>query len=121
MQYSFFSSHLKKELFDFWQTLSFFQMVATEPGEKKEDEDEKLEECKAAEHHDKVPSSESKRSSNSESLFFQFDPQEYLQSFYKSALEDSAMNIVLFFLPGILYRLPEKIKSVLDLGAGIHH
>lgn len=28
------------------------------------------------------------------------------------------MNIVLFFLPGILYRLPEKIKTVLDLGAG---
>ena len=49
---------------------------------------------------------------------FQFDPTEYLESFYKSAAEDTAMNIVLFFLPGILYRLPEKIRTVLDLGAG---
>ncbi|KAF1760370.1 hypothetical protein GCK72_008619 [Caenorhabditis remanei] len=28
------------------------------------------------------------------------------------------MQIVLFFLPGILYRLPEKVNTVLDLGAG---
>ncbi|VDM59279.1 unnamed protein product [Angiostrongylus costaricensis] len=49
---------------------------------------------------------------------FQFDPFAYLESFYKTASEDTAMRIVLFFLPGILYRLPTKVKTVLDLGAG---
>lgn len=28
------------------------------------------------------------------------------------------MQMVLFFLPGILYRLPDKVKNLLDLGAG---
>lgn len=49
---------------------------------------------------------------------FQFNPTAYLNSFYKTASEDTAMQIVLFFLPGILYRLPQKVRSVLDLGAG---
>lgn len=65
--------------------------------EKKEDEQEI---CSASEHHDK------------------FVPQDYLESFYKTASEDTAMQIVLFFLPGILYRLPEKVRTALDLGAG---
>ncbi|KHJ83923.1 NNMT/PNMT/TEMT family protein [Oesophagostomum dentatum] len=47
-----------------------------------------------------------------------FDPNAYLESFYKTASEDTAMQIVLFFLPGILYRLPRPIRTVLDLGAG---
>jgi hypothetical protein len=28
------------------------------------------------------------------------------------------MQVVLFFLPGILYRIPQQIENVLDLGAG---
>ncbi|VDK50461.1 unnamed protein product [Cylicostephanus goldi] len=48
----------------------------------------------------------------------QFDPRAYLESFYKEPSEDTAMQIVLFFLPGILYRLPRNIRTVLDLGAG---
>ena len=68
--------------------------------EKKEGEEEQ-EICSASEHHDK------------------FVPQDYLESFYKTASEDTAMQIVLFFLPGILYRLPEKVRTVLDLGAGL--
>jgi hypothetical protein len=40
-----------------------------------------------------------------------------LEGFYKTAKEDTAMQVVLFFLPGILYRLPEKIENLLDLGA----
>ncbi|VDM71157.1 unnamed protein product [Strongylus vulgaris] len=47
-----------------------------------------------------------------------FDPSAYLESFYKVPDEDTAMQIVLFFLPGILYRLPRHIRTVLDLGAG---
>uniref|UniRef100_A0A1I7X9G7 Methyltransferase-like protein 9 n=1 Tax=Heterorhabditis bacteriophora TaxID=37862 RepID=A0A1I7X9G7_HETBA len=47
-----------------------------------------------------------------------FNPSAYLESFYKTAVEDTAMQVVLFFLPGILYRLPDKIRTVLDLGAG---
>uniref|UniRef100_A0A0K0E8A2 Methyltransferase-like protein n=1 Tax=Strongyloides stercoralis TaxID=6248 RepID=A0A0K0E8A2_STRER len=47
-----------------------------------------------------------------------FDPQHYLEGFYKTAKEDVAMQIVLFFLPGIIYRLPNEIENVLDLGAG---
>ncbi|KAK6744579.1 hypothetical protein RB195_011352 [Necator americanus] len=47
-----------------------------------------------------------------------FDPLAYLESFYKTASEDTAMQIVLFFLPGILYRLPRTVRTVLDLGAG---
>ncbi|PIO59159.1 hypothetical protein TELCIR_19386, partial [Teladorsagia circumcincta] len=47
----------------------------------------------------------------------EFDPEAYLESFYKTASEDTAMQIVLFFLPGILYRLPSTIRTVLDLGA----
>uniref|UniRef100_A0A0N4Z9A8 NNMT/PNMT/TEMT family protein n=1 Tax=Parastrongyloides trichosuri TaxID=131310 RepID=A0A0N4Z9A8_PARTI len=47
-----------------------------------------------------------------------FNPQEYLEGFYKTAKEDVAMQIVLFFLPGILYRLPPHIENALDLGAG---
>ncbi|CAI2348568.1 unnamed protein product [Caenorhabditis sp. 36 PRJEB53466] len=58
------------------------------------------EECAAIEHKDK------------------FNPAAYLDSFYKTASEDTAMQIVLFFLPGILYRLPQKVRTVLDLGAG---
>lgn len=49
---------------------------------------------------------------------FQFDPAIYLDSFYKTASEDPAMQIVLFFLPGLLYRLPPTLRTVLDLGAG---
>ncbi|EPB76531.1 NNMT/PNMT/TEMT family protein [Ancylostoma ceylanicum] len=47
-----------------------------------------------------------------------FDPAAYLESFYKTASEDTAMQIVLFFLPGILYRLPRTVRTALDLGAG---
>lgn len=47
-----------------------------------------------------------------------FDPAIYLDSFYKTASEDPAMQIVLFFLPGLLYRLPPTLRTVLDLGAG---
>ena len=28
------------------------------------------------------------------------------------------LQVVLFFLPGILYRLPKRIETMLDLGAG---
>ena len=49
---------------------------------------------------------------------FQFDPVEYLEGFYKTAKEDEAMQIVLFFLPGVLYRIPNMIENLLDLGAG---
>ncbi|KAE9551033.1 hypothetical protein FO519_005767 [Halicephalobus sp. NKZ332] len=48
----------------------------------------------------------------------QFDPVQYLEGFYKTAKEDEAMQIVLFFLPGVLYRLPSMIGNLLDLGAG---
>ncbi|CAD5220621.1 unnamed protein product [Bursaphelenchus xylophilus] len=48
----------------------------------------------------------------------QFDPTKYLEGFYKTAKEDLAMQVVLFFLPGILYRLPNQVEDVLDLGAG---
>uniref|UniRef100_A0A7E4W558 NNMT/PNMT/TEMT family protein n=1 Tax=Panagrellus redivivus TaxID=6233 RepID=A0A7E4W558_PANRE len=48
----------------------------------------------------------------------EFDPSQYLEGFYKSASEDTAMQVVLFFLPGVLYRLPNSIENVLDLGAG---
>lgn len=41
-----------------------------------------------------------------------------MEGFYKTAKEDEAMQIVLFFLPGILYRLPEMVNDLLDLGAG---
>ena len=47
----------------------------------------------------------------------QFDPSAYLTSFYKSPHEDEAMKIPLFFLPGIIYRVPIG-GSMLDLGAG---
>lgn len=47
-----------------------------------------------------------------------FDPEEYLNGFYKTAREDEAMQVVLFFLPGIIYRLPSKFETLLDLGAG---
>ncbi|GMT17349.1 hypothetical protein PFISCL1PPCAC_8646, partial [Pristionchus fissidentatus] len=50
--------------------------------------------------------------------FTKFNPQQYLECFYKSAGEDLAMQVVLFFLPGILYRLPPRIETMLDLGAG---
>jgi hypothetical protein len=49
---------------------------------------------------------------------FQFDPDEYLNGFYISPREDEAMSVILFFLPGILYRLPNTVKTILDLGAG---
>uniref|UniRef100_A0A914W3V5 Uncharacterized protein n=1 Tax=Plectus sambesii TaxID=2011161 RepID=A0A914W3V5_9BILA len=49
--------------------------------------------------------------------FDQFDPIAYLSGFYKSPQEDDAMKIVLFFLPGMLYRVPIG-GSLLDLGAG---
>ena len=48
----------------------------------------------------------------------QFCPIGYLNDFYKSAKEDEAMTIILFFLPGILYRLPPRLGTALDLGAG---
>ncbi|KAI3413952.1 hypothetical protein GPALN_011423 [Globodera pallida] len=48
----------------------------------------------------------------------QFDPDKYLDGFYKSAREDTAMQIVLFFLPGMICRLPNNIETMLDLGAG---
>ncbi len=38
--------------------------------------------------------------------------------FYVSAKEDEAMSVMLFFLPGILYRLPKEVSTLLDLGAG---
>ncbi|CAJ0941906.1 unnamed protein product, partial [Mesorhabditis belari] len=67
---------------------------------KGEKPDEKDEVCAPEEHHDK------------------FNPHAYLNAFYKSATEDTAMQVVLFFLPGILYRVPTKITTFLDLGAG---
>ncbi|CAB3403081.1 unnamed protein product [Caenorhabditis bovis] len=70
-------------------------MAVEDENTKKEDE-----ECAAVEHFDK------------------FNPLAYLESFYKTASEDTAMQVVLFFLPGILYRLPQKVRTVLDLGAG---
>ncbi|ULU03470.1 hypothetical protein L3Y34_002787 [Caenorhabditis briggsae] len=85
-------------------------MAGTEEKKKEDDVDtgtadeeegnSKDEECAATEHRDK------------------FNPTAYLNSFYKTASEDTAMQIVLFFLPGILYRLPQKVRTVLDLGAG---
>ncbi|CAK5010380.1 unnamed protein product [Meloidogyne enterolobii] len=48
----------------------------------------------------------------------QFDPDKYLEGFYKSPREDVAMQIVLFFLPGMVCRLPKTIGTMLDLGAG---
>ncbi|KAI1727879.1 NNMT/PNMT/TEMT family domain-containing protein [Ditylenchus destructor] len=48
----------------------------------------------------------------------QFNPSDYLEGFYSTAKEDGAMQMVLFFLPGILYRLPNKVIDLLDLGAG---
>ncbi|KAK0420751.1 hypothetical protein QR680_014863 [Steinernema hermaphroditum] len=47
-----------------------------------------------------------------------FEPEAYLNGFYTAATNDGAMTLVLFFLPGILYRLPDKIDNILDLGAG---
>ncbi|KAI6241673.1 putative methyltransferase B0303.2 [Aphelenchoides fujianensis] len=47
-----------------------------------------------------------------------FSPLEYLQDFYSTHKDDVAMQIILFFLPGILYRLPASVGDVLDLGAG---
>uniref|UniRef100_A0A915NCX6 Uncharacterized protein n=1 Tax=Meloidogyne javanica TaxID=6303 RepID=A0A915NCX6_MELJA len=41
-----------------------------------------------------------------------------LIGFYKSPREDVAMQIVLFFLPGMVCRLPKTIGTMLDLGAG---
>lgn len=38
--------------------------------------------------------------------FDQFDPVAYLTGFYASPQEDDAMKIVLFFLPGMIYRIP---------------
>lgn len=44
---------------------------------------------------------------------------DYLKDFYSTHKDDGAMQIVLFFLPGILYRIPDQqIENVLDLGAG---
>lgn len=43
---------------------------------------------------------------------------DYLKDFYVSHKEDGAMQVVLFFLPGILYRVPQQLDTVLDLGAG---
>ncbi|CAD6187850.1 unnamed protein product [Caenorhabditis auriculariae] len=77
--------------------------VTSDSYQKKEKctkKEEKEEICAAEEHRDK------------------FNPDAYLESFYKSASEDTAMQVVLFFLPGILYRLPSELDSVLDLGAG---
>jgi hypothetical protein len=48
----------------------------------------------------------------------QFDPEAYLNGFYRTAREDEAMQIVLFFLPGIAYRLPKEVGTLLDLGSG---
>ncbi|CAJ0596670.1 unnamed protein product [Cylicocyclus nassatus] len=70
---------------------------SNDPEAKSDEEDEV---CPAVAHKDK------------------FDPRAYLESFYKEPSEDTAMQIVLFFLPGILYRLPRQIRTVLDLGAG---
>uniref|UniRef100_A0A915PFF7 NNMT/PNMT/TEMT family protein n=1 Tax=Setaria digitata TaxID=48799 RepID=A0A915PFF7_9BILA len=47
-----------------------------------------------------------------------FNPDEYLQAFYSTPTNDTAMHTILFFLPGILYWIPEKIRTLLDLGAG---
>ncbi|CAI4229119.1 unnamed protein product [Auanema sp. JU1783] len=71
-----------------------------EKNTEKDEKEEPDEVCAPEEHHDK------------------FDPSQYLESFYKTAKEDTAMQIVLFFLPGMLYRLPERVRTVLDLGAG---
>ncbi|VDP15085.1 unnamed protein product [Onchocerca flexuosa] len=47
-----------------------------------------------------------------------FTPDEYLQAFYSMPTSDVAMHTILFFLPGIPYWIPEKIRTLLDLGAG---
>lgn len=47
-----------------------------------------------------------------------FNPDEYLQAFYSMPTKDVAMHTILFFLPGILYWIPEEIRTLLDLGAG---
>ncbi|KAM3723863.1 Nicotinamide N-methyltransferase [Dirofilaria immitis] len=47
-----------------------------------------------------------------------FNGDEYLQAFYSMPTNDTAMHTILFFLPGILYWIPEKIRTLLDLGAG---
>ncbi|VIO91072.1 NNMT/PNMT/TEMT family protein [Brugia malayi] len=46
-----------------------------------------------------------------------FNPDEYLQAFYSMPTKDVAMHTILFFLPGILYWIPEEIRTLLDLGA----
>ncbi len=46
-----------------------------------------------------------------------FNPGAYLSAFYSSADDDSAMKMMLFFLPGMAYRLPEG-GSLLDIGSG---
>ncbi|GMR41105.1 hypothetical protein PMAYCL1PPCAC_11300 [Pristionchus mayeri] len=71
-----------------------------ENGQEKEKSPKPEENCSASDH------------------FTKFNPEKYLQSFYKTAGEDLAMQVVLFFLPGILYRLPKRIETMLDLGAG---
>ncbi|GMS87303.1 hypothetical protein PENTCL1PPCAC_9478, partial [Pristionchus entomophagus] len=71
-------------------------------------------------NNDEQPESPKKEEENCSASdhFTKFNPEQYLQSFYKSAGEDLAMQVVLFFLPGILYRLPKRIETMLDLGAG---
>ena len=56
---------------------------------------------------------------SSKNCGIKFDPDKYLEGFYKSPREDVAMQIVLFFLPGIVCRLPRNIATMLDLGAGL--
>lgn len=48
----------------------------------------------------------------------QFDPAIYLESFYARTQEHLAMNFVMFSLVGLLQKLPAKVKTLLDLGAG---
>lgn len=49
----------------------------------------------------------------------QFEPDKYLEGYYKRADLVPAMNMVLQYLPGMIYRLPNKISTLLDLGAGV--
>lgn len=97
-------------------------MTETENEEKKKTEEETVESFTNSERRDEEKAEKEKKEKDEECAATEhkdkFNPSAYLNSFYKTASEDTAMQIVLFFLPGILYRLPQKVRSVLDLGAG---
>uniref|UniRef100_A0A914GSE8 Uncharacterized protein n=1 Tax=Globodera rostochiensis TaxID=31243 RepID=A0A914GSE8_GLORO len=83
--------------------------------ELSDDDGEKDKEAKVGEEREKSPPEPIFRADEHN---VQFDPDKYLDGFYKSAREDTAMQIVLFFLPGMICRLPNNIETMLDLGAG---